>query len=72
MSEAYAYIMPQKDYANLGFFHGSNIAAANPCLEGSGKKLRHIKVHDLKSATSLELRKALVDSIDERRSSLSL
>jgi hypothetical protein len=70
MSEAYAYIMPQKTYVNLGFYHGVNIAEANPKLEGTGAKLRHIKVQDLESAKSPEIRKALLDSIAERRAAL--
>jgi hypothetical protein len=72
MSEAYAYIMPQKAYVNLGFYHGVNIAEANPRLEGTGSKLRHIKVRDLESANSPEIRKALLDSIAERRTALGL
>jgi len=70
MSEAYAYIMPQKAHANLGFYHGVNIEASNPSLEGSGKQLRHIKVRLVESARSPELRKALLDSIAERKAAL--
>jgi hypothetical protein len=47
-----------------------NIAEANPKLEGTGAKLRHIKVQDLESAKSSEIRKALLDSIAERRAAL--
>ena len=32
MSDAYAYIMPQKTYANLGFYHGANIEEECPFL----------------------------------------
>jgi hypothetical protein len=70
MSEAYAYIMPQKVHVNLGFYHGATIAADNPHLEGSGIKLRHIKVRDLESVQSPEVRKALLDAIAERSTAL--
>ncbi len=33
MSEAYAYIMPQKEYVNLGFYHGATLAPTHPALE---------------------------------------
>jgi hypothetical protein len=72
MSEAYAYIMPQKEYVNLGFYHGANIEEECPHLEGTGKKLRHIKILSLEMVGSPEIRKALVASIDERRKALNL
>lgn len=72
MSEAYAYIMPQRLYANLGFFHGARIEPAHPILEGAGKNLRHVKVRSLESAGSTEVRSALLDAIEERRRALGL
>jgi hypothetical protein len=47
MSEAYAYLMPQKTYVNLGFFHGASLTHLHPALEGTGARLRHIKVRSL-------------------------
>ena len=44
MSEAYAYIMPQKRWVNLGFYHGVTLPDPDGLLEGTGKKLRHVKV----------------------------
>jgi hypothetical protein len=44
MSEAYAYIMPQKAYVNLGFFRGASLVPLHAGLEGTGTKPRHIKV----------------------------
>jgi hypothetical protein len=70
MSEAYAYIMPQKSYANLGLFHGATMAAAHPSLEGTGAKLRHVKVRDLASVRSPAVRSVLIDSIRERGAAL--
>jgi len=72
MSEAYAYIMPQKAYANLGFYHGANIEADHPFLEGTGKKLRHVKVRDMRMADSAEIRNVLLVAMSERRSALGL
>jgi hypothetical protein len=72
MSEAYAYIMPQKAYVNLGFFHGASLVPLHPELEGTGAKLRHIKVRSLEAATSPEIRQVLQDAMAERRAALVL
>ena len=72
MSEAYAYIMPQKEYANLGFFHGANFESECPSLEGTGKKLRHIKVHDLEMVKSTEIQEVILVAMKERKNALDL
>jgi hypothetical protein len=72
MSEAYAYIMPQKAYVNLGFFHGASLVSLHPELEGTGAKLRHIKVRSLEAASSPGIRRVLLDAMAERRAALGL
>lgn len=72
MSEAYAYIMPQKNHANLGFYHGANIESEYPFLEGTGKKLRHIKLNDLEMVNSAEIRNVLLAAMKERRHALGV
>lgn len=72
MSEAYAYIMPQKDYANLGFYHGASIAATDSLLEGTGKTLRHIKVRTVEMAQSDAIKAILLAAMEERRTALGL
>ncbi len=72
MSEAYVYIMPQKTYANLGFYHGANVRPTCSLLEGTGKTLRHIKVKDAGMAASPEIRAFLLAAMQERRTALGL
>ncbi|MCP9929223.1 DUF1801 domain-containing protein [Cyanobium sp. AMD-g] len=72
MSEAYAYIMPQKTYANLGFYHGASITSIDSLLEGTGKALRHIKVRNIAMAQSAEVRAVLLAAMEERRKALGL
>jgi len=72
MSEAYAYIMPQKSYVNLGFFHGASLVLQHPELEGTGAKLRHIKVRSIETVISPVIRQVLLDAMDERRAALGL
>jgi len=63
MSEAYAYIMPQKTYANRGFYHSASIADLHPALEGTGARLRHIKIRTIEAVRSPATVKALQDSM---------
>ncbi len=72
MSEAYAYIMPQKAYANLGFYHGASIASTGSLLEGTGKSLRHIKVRSVEMAESDAIKAVLLAAMEERRTALGL
>ena len=44
MSEAYCYLMPQRDRVNLGFYHGVDVDDPTGALEGTGARLRHVKV----------------------------
>ena len=44
MLEGYAYLMPQKDRVNLGFYYGALLPDPDGLLDGTGKSLRHVKV----------------------------
>lgn len=65
MSEHYAYIAVQGSHVNLGFYHGASLTDPSGLLEGTGKRLRHIRVRDVASAKSPAiaalLRKAIAD-----------
>lgn len=45
------YIAPHNNYVRLGFFNGATMPDPQNLLEGTGKKLRHIKVHNLSDIT---------------------
>ena len=45
------WIQPHRDYVRLGFFNGATMPDPENLLEGSGKKLRHIKVYQLTNPT---------------------
>jgi hypothetical protein len=72
MSEAYAYLMPQKTYVNLGFYHGASLADPKQLLEGSGKALRHLKIHALEAINNPEIRELILESIKERKTALGI
>jgi hypothetical protein len=72
MSEAYAYLMPQTNYVNLGFYHGANLKDPEALLEGTGKGLRHVKVYNLEQAGLLAVRQLILESIDHRKKAFNL
>ena len=43
------WFQPHNDYIRLGFFNGATMPDPDNLLEGTGKRLRHIKVHHLTS-----------------------
>ncbi len=63
MKQAYCYIMPQKSYVNLGFFHGAELQDPEGLLEGTGKVIRHIKIRsesELKKTSVIRLIEAAI------------
>lgn len=65
MSEAYCYLIPFKDYVNLGFFHGASIDS-DGVLQGTGVKLRHTKISSLSDLESHKLKQLVLKAIEDR------
>lgn len=42
---AFAYVAAFKAHVNVGFFHGADLPDPARLLEGSGKRMRHVKLH---------------------------
>ena len=72
MSEGYVYIQPHKDWVNLGFYVGTLLADPEGLLEGTGKKLRHVKVRNEESADTKALRALVKAAIAERAEALGI
>ena len=70
MSEHYAYIAPQGDYVNLGFYHGVALQDPANLLEGAGKRLRHIKIKSAGDAGKKEICALLEAALRERKSAM--
>ena len=66
MLDGYAYILPHKRWVNLGFYQGVELDDPDGLLEGTGAKLRHVKVKSVEEARRVEVR-ALVEGALERR-----
>ena len=52
MSQHYAYIGIQSTHVNLGFYQGATLETSATHLEGTGKNLRHLKLHTVREAES--------------------
>jgi hypothetical protein len=72
MSESHVYVMPRAEYVNLGFWHGVGLPDPEGLLEGTGAKMRHIKVRSVEDAGSPPVRALVAAALAERRSSLGL
>lgn len=73
MTEAFCYLMPiKKGYINLGFFYGAMLPDPQNLLEGTGKKMRHVKVHNLEQANSDAVRTLIEASLHERQETLGV
>jgi len=72
MTESHVYIMPKSDYVNLGFFHGSSLTDPGTLLEGTGKKMRHVKVRSIEEVKNPALRELVLEALAERKAALGL
>ena len=67
MSEHYAYIAVHRSHVNLGFYHSASLADPSGLLEGTGKKLRHVKLRDVSAAKNPALAVLLREAIADRK-----
>ena len=70
MSEGYAYILPYKNWVNLGFYKGADLPDPNSLLEGTGKQLRHIKTRSLADAERSQIHPLIAAALAERQTAL--
>ena len=66
MIDGYAYVMPQSEWVNLGFFQGASLNDPGGLLEGSGAKMRHVKVRSIADADRPEIRELVAAAVAER------
>jgi hypothetical protein len=70
MSEGYAYILPHGKWVNLGFYQGATLPDPTGIMEGTGKKLRHVKVRSAEDAERPEVRRLIEEALTERKQAL--
>lgn len=69
MKDGYAYIAPQRGWVNLGFYQGAALDDPSGLLEGTGKKLRHVKVRTPEEVDNPALKALLATAVAARRAS---
>jgi hypothetical protein len=67
MSEHYAYIALHSKHVNLGFYRGAALKDRAGLLEGSGRKLRHVKIRDAALVRDPAIAALLREAIAEQR-----
>ena len=72
MSEHFCYIGIHKSHVNLGFYRGAELADPAGLMEGTGIKLRHVKVRDITEADRSSLRDLIQRSLEERKTALGM
>ena len=69
MIDGYAYILPHKRWVNLGFYQGVALADPEGLLEGTGAKMRHVKIHSLDDARRAAVRELVRGALERRKAS---
>ena len=72
MSEHFCYIGAHREHVNLGFYYGAELSDPEGLLEGTGKKLRHIKVREVEEVAQPALRHLVQSSLEEREKGLGM
>ena len=67
MIDGYTYILPHKRWVNLGFYQGAELADPEALLEGTGVKMRHVKVRSVDEARRPEVRALVVGAVERRK-----
>ena len=70
MREGYCYVLPHTRWVNLGFHAGAELDDPAGQLEGSGAKLRHVKVRSVEAADDDAIRVLVEAALTERRAAL--
>ncbi len=67
MIDGYAYILPHRRWVNLGFYQSAELTDPEGLLEGTGAKMRHVKVRSVDDAGRPAVRALIEDSIQRKR-----
>ena len=70
MIDGYAYILPYGRWVNLGFYQGVDLADPEALLEGTGARLRHVKMRSLEDVHHSAVRGLIEGALAERRKTL--
>ena len=72
MIDGYAYILPHAAWVNLGFYRGAELPDPESLLEGTGARMRHVKVRTVDDARRPALRALVAAAYAERRDAMGV
>ena len=72
MLDGYAYLMPHRAWVNLGFYRGAELPDPESLLEGTGARMRHVKVRTVDDARRPALRALVAAAYAERRDAMGV
>lgn len=72
MIEGYAYILPYRSWVNLGFYRGTSLADPENLLEGTGARMRHVKMRSVEDVERPGVRGLVREACAERKAALGL
>ena len=70
MIDGYAYILPYGRWVNLGFYQGVDLADPEALLEGTGARLRHVKMRSLEDVHHSAVRGLIENALAQRKKTL--
>ncbi len=70
MKEGYVYVLPHTSWVNLGFYQGAFLDDPEGLLEGTGKKLRHIKIKSLEQTNQAAVKALIQAALEERKTAI--
>lgn len=68
---AFAYVAAFRAHANIGFFHGTELDDPAHLLEGSGKRMRHVKLRPGASVDTAALETLILAAYRDIRTRLA-
>ena len=72
MIDGYAYILPYKSWVNLGFYRGTSLTDPEKLLEGTGARMRHVKMRTVEDVERPGVRGLIREACAERKAALGL
>lgn len=70
MSEGYTFVLPYKEHVNLGFYQGVSLPDPEGRLEGTGARMRHVKLRALEQVQDPALEALILAARAERKAAL--
>jgi hypothetical protein len=61
---AFVYSFPNLDYVNLGFFYAMDLKDPGNLFEGTGKRMRHVKIFTTKDIKASQIKKWIGSTIE--------